>query len=170
MIRIGKIVATHGTTGNLIFTHFGGSGSWLKVGDPLMLELQKGSQIPYFASAVKAGKPGELIIGLEDVATVEAAKKLVGKAVWVEETKIVGLSKHSPLLWIGFSVIDKTKGDLGPVTDVLQTGSQWLARLVIEEKEVLLPLIEQMITKVDIRARKLHMDLPEGLLAVYLES
>ena len=170
MIRIGKIVATHGTTGNVILTHFAGNASWLKKGDPILVEMQKGSQIPYFADTVKAGKPGELILGLEDVATVETAKRLVGKSVWVEEEKIAGLSRHSPLMWIGFSVKDKTAGDLGPIADVLQTGSQWLARVVINDKEVLLPLIEQMITKVDIRTRTLYMDLPEGLLAVYLEQ
>jgi 16S rRNA processing protein RimM len=151
-------------------THVAGNGNWLSKGNALLVEMQKGSQIPYFTASVKQGRPAELIVGLEDVVTVEQAKKLVGKTVWVNEEQIEGLSRHSPLMWIGFAVKDKTAGDLGPVADVLQTGNQWLARLVINEKEVLLPLVEQMITRVDLRAKTLHMDLPDGLLQVYLES
>ena len=34
MIRIGKIVATHGLTGSLIMTHVAGDKNWLKKGIP----------------------------------------------------------------------------------------------------------------------------------------
>ena len=43
MIRIGKIVASHGLNGAVIMTHLGQDGKWLKKGDTLMLEMQKAS-------------------------------------------------------------------------------------------------------------------------------
>ena len=168
MIRIGKIVATHGLQGSLILTHVVGNATWLKKSHVLMVEMQKGSYIPYFIASLKANNNAEYVINIEDIITIEGAKKLVTKHVYVAEEILVGLAQKSPLLWIGFKVIDAQKGNIGLVEDVLQTGKQWLAKLTIQNTEVLLPLIDQTITKVDIKTKTLHMTLPDGLLEVYL--
>ena len=170
MIRIGKIVAAHGLQGAVILVHFAGTRTWLKPGDALLVEMVRDSRIPYFVSAVKAIKEDELILTIEDIATVEAAKRLVSKQVWVDVDMLKGIARSSPLLWIGFTVSDVNKGVLGPILDVVQTGKQWLAKLTIADKEVLLPLVEQMIEKIDVRKQTILMDLPEGLLEVYLDN
>ena len=168
MIRIGKIVATHGLTGSLILTHVVGKSTWLKKDHILHVEMQKGSYIPYFVSQCKASNDKEYIINVEDVDKVESAKKLVTRQVYVDESILIGYAKESPLLWIGFSVIDKNNGILGDIDDVSQTGFQWLARVNYNGTEVLVPLIDQMIENVDIKARTINVNLPEGLLEVYL--
>lgn len=168
MIRIGKIVATHGLQGALVMTHIVGQSDWLKKDDVLFLELNKGSYIPYFVTQARAANNEEYIVNVEDLDTVEAAKKLVGRQVYVKEDILSAHATDSPLLWIGFNMVDRQKGSLGPIEDVMQTGSQWLAKLTCEGKEVLVPLIEQMILDVNIRNKYVRVDLPEGLLEVYL--
>lgn len=149
-------------------THIVGKSDWLKKDDVLFVELNKGSYIPYFVSQVRRANDEEYIVNVEDTETVEVAKKLVGKQVYVKEDVLAGHETDSPLLWIGFNMVDRQKGSLGPVEDVLQTGSQWLAKLTYEGKEVLVPLIDQMILDVNIRNKFIRVDLPEGLLEVYL--
>jgi len=168
MIRIGKIVATHGLQGALVMTHIVGQSDWLKKDDVLFLELNKGSYIPYFVTVVKPANSEEYIINVEDIESMEVARKLVGKMVYVKEDILSTHATDSPLLWIGFNLVDKQKGSLGPIEDVLQTGSQWLAKLTYEGKEVLVPLIDQLILDVNIRNKYVRVDLPEGLLEVYL--
>ena len=168
MIRIGKIVATHGLNGALILTHVVGNAQWLKKGQVILLEMQKGSYIPYFVAQCKANNDKEYIINVEDIDKIESAKKLVTKQVYVDETILAAYAKQSPLLWIGFSVIDKKIGKIGVVEDVSQTGYQWLARIMYSGVEVLIPLIDEMITKVDIKTKTIDMELPDGLLDVYL--
>ena len=170
MIRIGKIVATHGLTGSLILTHVVGNDKWLKKEHVLHIEMQRGSYIPYFVAQCKAGNRGEYVINIENIDKVEAAKKLVTKQVYVDESILASYAKQSPLLWIGFEVTDKKNGALGPIEDVIQTGSQWLAKLNYKEKEILIPLIDQTIDSLDIKARTLNVKLPEGLLEVYLDA
>ncbi len=169
MIRIGKIVATHGLNGSLILTHIVGNSKWMKKDQVLMVEMQKGSFIPYFVAQCKAANDEEYIINIEDINKVESAKRLVTKHVYVEESVLSGYEKQSPLLWIGFNLIDKKDGEIGTIEDVLQTGNQWLAKLTYKEKEILVPLIEQTIDKLDIKTKTIHMTLPEGLLEVYLD-
>jgi 16S rRNA processing protein RimM len=166
MLRIGKVVAAHGLQGAVILTHVVGQSDWLKKDDVLFLELNKGSYIPFFVTGVKASGDDEYVVNLEDVAQVEQAKKLVGKHAYVKEDILAGHADDSPLLWIGFNLVDKQKGSLGPVEDVLQTGHQWLARLTYNGKEVLIPLIDQMILDVNLRNKFIRMDLPEGLLDI----
>lgn len=168
MIRIGKIVATHGLDGALVLTHVVGAGNWLKKGDVLHVEMQKGSYIPYFITQVKATKPAEFIVSLEEVAKVETAKRLVARPVYVDEKLLAAYARQSPLLWIGFSIIDAHHGDLGPVDDVMQSGHQWIARAIYKGTEVLIPLIEEFIKELDLKGRRLKVDLPEGLLEIYL--
>ena len=164
MIRIGKIVATHGLQGSLVLTHVVGSSDWLKKDDVIFLELNKGSFIPFFVQTAKAANDEEYIITVEDVTVVEAAKKLIGKQAYVKEDILSATAADTPLLWIGFNLVDKEKGSLGPIEDVMQVGPQWLAKLTYEGKEVLIPLIEQMILDVNIRNKYIRMDLPDGLL------
>ena len=164
MIRIGQIVATHGLQGSLVLTHVVGSSDWLKKDDVIFLELNKGSFIPFFVQTAKAANDEEYIITVEDVTVVEAAKKLIGKQAYVKEDILSATAADTPLLWIGFNLVDKEKGSLGPIEDVMQAGPQWLAKLTYEGKEVLIPLIEQMILDVNIRNKYIRMDLPEGLL------
>jgi len=168
MIRVGKIVATHGLTGSMILTHVIGSSDWLKNEHVLLVEMQKGSYIPYFVAKCKANNAKEYIIEVEDINKIESAKKLVTKHVYVDEAILKGYEKQSPLLWIGFILIDKEKGQIGKIEDVVQTGNQWLARLTYHNTEVLIPLIEPLIEKLDIKSKTIKMTLPEGLLEVYL--
>lgn len=168
MIRIGKIVATHGLNGSLVLTHIVGNSKWLKKEHTLFVEMQKGSYIPYFVGQMKASNDKEYIINLEDIDKVDAAKRLVAKQVYVDENILTSYAKESPLLWIGFKITDKHLGPIGAIEDVMQTGSQWLAKLTYKGAEVLIPLIPQTIEQVDIKAKALKMDLPEGLLDIYL--
>jgi 16S rRNA processing protein RimM len=169
MIRIGKIVATHGLTGSLILTHVVGSSNWLKKEQVLMIEMHKGSYIPYFVSGVKANNNEEYIITVEDIDKIEAAKKLITKHVYVDESILSSFARQSPLLWIGFEMTDKNAGLIGNIEDVMQTGNQWLAKLTYKDTEVLVPLIEQTIEALDIKKKTINVSLPDGLLEVYLD-
>jgi len=164
MIRIGKIVATHGLQGAVIMTHIVGNSQWLKPGDVLFLELHKESYIPFFISQLKASNDEEYVLNLEDTNSNEAARKLVGKNVYVNEDILSKHATDSPLLWIGFNVVDREKGSLGPIEDVLQAGPQWLAKITYNDKEVLLPLVDDMILDVNMKNKFVRMDLPDGIL------
>ncbi len=168
MIRVGKIVATHGVQGAVIMTHVAGDSRWLKKGHALMVEMQKGSYIPYFVDACKAANDGEYIVNIEDLDKVESAKRLVGKAVYVEEDLLADYAKESPLLWIGFTITDVHTGLLGTMDDVMQTPSQWLGKVMYNDKEVLIPLLHQFIKEVQVKKKRIIMELPAGLLDVYM--
>ena len=168
MVRIGKIVAVHGLQGSVILKHIIGRTDWLKKDAVLFLELQKGSHIPFFTIQARDANQEEVIVQLEDVSTSEEAKKLVGKQVYVNEDILKGQAEDSPLMWIGFNIVDKQKGSLGLIEDVFQAGPQWLAKLTINESEVLIPLVKDFLLQVNVKNKFIRTDLPEGLIDIYL--
>lgn len=167
MIRIGKIAATHALNGAVILTHITGDNTWLKKGDAIMVEMQKGSYIPYFVSQCKATGYDEYHVSLEEINTQDAAKRLVGRAVYVDEKMLSAFAASSPLLWIGFTIVDKHYGNIGPLEDVMQTGAQWIGKLTYKETEVLIPLVDATLSAIDLKKKIVHTTLPEGLLEVY---
>jgi len=167
MIRIGKIVATHGLQGGLVMTHLAASGDWLKEGHVLFLGLRKDSYIPFFVRQAQPSGKGECMVRLEDIENMEDARKLIGKPVYVREDILTGHVEATPLLWIGFRVVDRKKGGLGALEDVMQTGTQWLGKITVDGREALIPLVKEMIVEVNVRNRFIRVDLPDGLLEVY---
>ena len=168
MIRIGKIVATHGLSGNLVLKHIADKTEWLKTDDILFLELTKGSHIPFFVVNAHVANEDEYHVLLDEITTLEQGKKLIGKQVYVREDILTNAATDSPLLWIGFDIVDKKMGSLGVVEDVTQNNAQWIATISYKEKEVLLPLIDEMLLEVNVKNKYIRTEFPDGLLEVYI--
>ena len=162
------MVATHGIQGAVVMTHVAGDSRWLKKGSALMVEMQKGSYIPYFVTDFRVVNDKEYVVNIEDLDKVENAKRLVGKSVFVNEDLLAMYAKESPLLWVGFNVTDVNYGLLGIMEDVMQTPNQWLGKIMYNEKEVLIPLLNQFIKDINVKAKRIIMELPQGLLEVYM--
>lgn len=164
MLHIGKLVATHGLNGTLVMTHLAGKSDWLKKDQAIFVAVNKESRIPFFVVQFKAINTSEYQVQLDDINSVEAAKKLVGKKVFVPAESLGTATLDNPLLWIGFDVVDAEKGALGPLLDMAQTGHQWVGTVNYQGKEVLLPMVKPILVEVNLRNKFIRMDLPEGIL------
>lgn len=169
MYRIGKLVSTHGLKGRLVLAHTLPDSNWLRKETVLYLEEMPGSYIPYFLRDFSPWDDSRYGLELEGVEDREQARRLQGMSVWIEEN-IVPATDPGPSAWKGFRLIDRQAGDLGEIHSVLEIGPQWIAQLFIEGKEVLVPLAEDLILEQNARNRYLRMDLPAGLLDLYLGS
>ena len=166
MFRIGKIAAARGLEGGVVLTHILKKQGWLKVGDPIFIAVQRDSRIPFFVQEVVWKNDGECDLRLEEVDSPETAKGLAGKEVFAEEKLVGDSGSDSPLLYIGFSMVDKQLGAVGIIEDVYQAGPQWLAQLTVNGKEALVPLVDAFIVEVNTRNKFIRTDLPDGLLDV----
>jgi 16S rRNA processing protein RimM len=70
---------------------------------------------------------------------------------------------------VGFTVVDTEKGELGPVTEVLEYPTQAILQVMKDKKEVLIPILEQVIQNVDRDTKVLTITAPEGLIDMYLQ-
>lgn len=134
----------------------------------IFLEQKKDELLPYFVEAARKKGENDLYLKLEGIDSKEAASKLIRRDVWMKEEEVVlHIMKNNPIGWIGFHVIDQGN-DLGPILEIIEQPHQILCRLEIDTKEVLIPINEQTLNKVDHKSKKLLLTLPDGLLEVYL--
>lgn len=70
---------------------------------------------------------------------------------------------------IGFEVIDSEKGNIGKILGVYENAPQPLLSIDCEGKEILLPIIDEVILNVDRQAKQMSVKSPEGLIELYLQ-
>jgi 16S rRNA processing protein RimM len=164
LTQVGYFSKTHGVKGHLI----------LKVERDFAVEELKAlfmdsptGKAPYFVNDIKENNTG-LIIGLEEVTAVEKAKLLLNKPVFIDS----GLLEEGDeeFDWTGYEVIDRHQGSLGKVTSISDNGHQVLLSIPYKGKEVLLPLVEDFIEKIDEEGKKLFFNAPEGLIDLYISD
>jgi 16S rRNA processing protein RimM len=166
--KIGKLVATFGLKGELILKHSLGKKTSLKGLTVFFIEEKKESFIPWFIESTKIKSEEEIYIKIEGINTKEEANKLTQKEVWLPEADLKKYSaKSSPINLLGYQILDAGK-PLGKILEVIEQPHQLLCRLEIETKEVLIPLHEQTILGIDHKKQEVRVELPPGLLEIYL--
>lgn len=166
--NIGKIVAAHGLKGEVILKHELGKKTSLKGLTAIFIEEKKGSFIPWFIENTKIKAQEEIYLQLEGVNTREDAMKLTQKQVWLPENDFKKFAaKTAPASLLGYSIINNNES-LGEILELIEQPHQLLCRLEIRGKEVLIPLHEGSLQKINHKKKEVFVELPEGLLEIYL--
>jgi len=166
--KIGKFVAVHGLTGELLLKHSFGKKTSLKGLQAVFIEERKDSFIPWFVESAKIKNEEETYIKLEGVDAREAAAKLMQKEIWLPEADFKKFAARSaPAGLLGYTIIND-KESIGEILEVIEQPHQLLCRLDIKDKEVLIPLNENTLKKIDHKKKQVSVSLPDGLLNIYL--
>ena len=166
--KIGKLVAAFGLKGELILQHNLGKKTNLKDLQAIFVEERKLSFIPWFIESTRIKIDEEIYLKLQDVNNREAAIKLTQKEVWLTETDFKKFSaKTSPINLLGYTVVENSN-ELGTILEVIEQPHQVLCRIEIKNKEVLIPLHQYTIVKIEHKKKQVIVELPEGLLEIYL--
>lgn len=164
---IGKLVASFGLKGEIVLQHGLGKKTSLKGLEVLFIEQKKDELLPYFIEATRIKSENEIYIKFEGIDTKERTIPLLQRPAWMQESdfeKYAG--KSSPISLVGFHIIDNGN-DLGEILEVIEMPHQVLGRIVINQKDALIPLHEETLQKIDRRKKQVLVQLPDGLLDVF---
>lgn len=166
--KIGKLVAVHGLKGELLLKHELGKKTSLKGLVAVFIEDKKDSFLPWFIESTKIKSEEEVYIKLEGINTREQAIPLTQKQLWVPEGDFKKLAaKSAPASLLGYTIINNGES-LGEILELIEQPHQLLCRLEINGKEVLIPLHEGTLEKVNHKKKEVNVDLPDGLLDIYM--
>jgi len=169
--QIGRIAKVHGLRGEVnvvLDVDFPEDYEGL---EHLFLE-QKGRLVPFFLEHFVIQPGSRALAKFEELDSIEQVEMLVGSEVYLPLTELPQLEEDQYYYHelVGFEVIDDTKGLIGPVQVIYDLETQDLLGVTHQGKEVLIPIQDGIITKVDKAAKKVYCQLPEGLLDIYLED
>jgi 16S rRNA processing protein RimM len=166
--KIGKLVSTFGLKGEVVLKHNLGKKTSLKGLAAIFVEENKESFIPWFIQSTKIKNDEEIYLKLDGVDTREQAIKITQKQIWIPEPDFKKFSsKSSPINLLGYELREEDK-TLGKILEIIEQPHQILCRIEIDNKEVYIPLHEDTIRKIDKKKQQVIVELPPGLLEIYL--
>ena len=171
---LGYISKTIGTKGELAFKLDVDSPSSYHGLDAVFVQVSpKDTQlIPYFLEKAEIQNNDLLRCKIEGVDDQTSAKSLVGTSLYLLQENLPKLKADQFYFHeiIGFTIIDKDRGELGKVEKVLEYSTSNLFSIPIGDKDVLIPISDETIIKVDKTLGQIHVICPEGLIDLYLEG
>lgn len=166
---VGKVVKKYSFKGELLVK--------LDTDEPeLFLEMesvfveQHKTLIPFFIERSQLHKSTLLRVQFEDVYDETTANEMLGTELYLPLSflpKLEGTKFYYHEI-IGFKVIDKRFGDAGIIVGVNDKTAQHLFVIEYQGNEILIPVNDLFIKEVDRENKVLSLDVPEGLIELYL--
>jgi len=164
----GKVTKTHGLKGEITIKLDVVNPADFKDLRYLLIE-DKGNLIPYFIENQKINGD-KMFVQLQDVKKMEQAVVFLGKGVFLPNELLPELDDNDFYFKeiIGFKLVDEEKGEVGTISDVLEYPTQSVIQVMKDGKEILIPIHDDIIQKVNKKAKVLNIKAPEGLIDMYL--
>ena len=126
--------------------------------------------VPFFIQQVVGFQGNQMKVDLAENQVIPDVAILKGKQVYLPLSSLKPLSGKAFYFHevIGFAVLDKSHGEIGRVQDVYEMPSNALLSVKNGEKEILIPLRDEILLSVDREKKVIEIDAPEGLIDIYL--
>ena len=137
--------------------------------ESVLVEFNK-NLVPFFIENSSLHKNDFLRVQFEDVDTEEEADSILNCEVYLPLNMLPKLSGNKFYFHevIGFEIEDKRLGVFGKIVSINDSSAQPLFEVINGNVEILVPMIDQFLVKIDRENKKVIMDLPEGLVEMYL--
>jgi 16S rRNA processing protein RimM len=167
---LGKIIRTHGYKGGLKAIFDVDEPQEYRELDMIFIEV-KDQLIPWMIDNVHLEK-NKANLKLTDLNDMESAMKLVGRFIYLPVELLPKLKGNKFYFHevTGFNVHDENHGDIGIIDRVIDLPNNPLFAITFGEKEILLPISDEIILKVDRKKKLIEVRAPEGLIDIYLEN
>ena len=111
-----------------------------------------------------------VLLKLRGINRIEEAEPLRNAKLWLPLSELPELDDRQFYFHevIGFQVIDAAEGPLGVVENFYELPQQDVLAMRHQGQEVLIPVVDELVTHADMEARQLFVNLHEGLLDIYL--
>ncbi|ATA69054.1 ribosome maturation factor RimM [Capnocytophaga cynodegmi] len=126
--------------------------------------------VPFFVEKCSLHKSDLLRIKFEDVENESDADALLKHKLYLPLSFLPKLSGNKFYYHevIGFTMEDIEYGYVGTITGVNDSTSQALFEVKNNDKEILIPMNDEFLEKVDRENKKIIVKTPEGLIDLYL--
>jgi 16S rRNA processing protein RimM len=129
--------------------------------------------VPFFIETIFAYKANSVRVKFEGVDSEQSAKAIVNKKLFLPLELLPELESqdfyHHEVM--GFSIQDKQHGDIGIIADIVESSTNPIFKIDhTSGQEILVPVADNFIEKVDKQAKRIFVNCPEGLIELYLNE
>lgn len=167
--QLGHISRLHGFKGEVVAVFDTDRAEAYETLESVFLE-DRGELIPFFIDGLARNPKGHFILKFEEVDDEPTAKSLIGSSLWLPMEILPPLEGKNFYFHevVGFALLQDGV-EIAKVLEVLENAAQPLFKAQSpEEKEILIPAVDEFIIEIDRANQSISVQLPEGLLELYL--
>ncbi len=167
--NVGQLVNTHGLKGEVkVLSRTDFPEERFKVGKMVYLFLDgKYDGLPLTIESSRVAK-GTHLLRFVNHASINEVEQYKGSLLKVPATDQITLSEDEYYIHeiLGCEVHTDKDEFLGMITDVLSPGANdvWVVKMPDSKKEILLPVIQEVVLSVDIQSKRILVHVLEGLI------
>ena len=167
--QAGKVVRSSGSAGELVFILDTENIPRNKKLESVFIQIQ-GNLIPFFIDSFRIKNSNQALVKLLDVNSVEEMTPLLGCSIFLLNSLKSGKKQKKSFDFnlIGFSVLDQVYGEIGTVVNIIELPMQELLEIDFNGKQILIPLVDEIIKGIDKKRKVIMIEAPEGLIGIYL--
>lgn len=137
--------------------------------DAIFIDL-RGNLVPFFIESSQLHKSDLLRLKFEDVDTEADADTLIKSDLYLPLDLLPKLEgdKFYYHEVIGFKITDSNFGEVGIIKAINDSTAQALFEIDRDGTEILIPMNNEFIVKVDKQKKTIEVSTPEGLIDLYL--
>ena len=165
---LGKITKKHGFKGNVIIHLDTDEPELYSTLESVFIE-SNGKLIPFFIESVQSYQGNKLLVKFEDFEANEV-DKLINRSLYLPLNtlpKLEGTSFYYHEV-IGYTIFDQTNTEIGTIKSINDSAAQAFFEVDANGKQILIPMIDQWILEVDRPNKAMLIEIPDGLLEIYL--
>lgn len=169
--EVGYVIKTHGLHGEILVQLDVDDSEEYKGLESMFIEINN-RLIPFFIESFHLQGKGKAIVKLEEIDHIDTAQPLKGKKLFLTLDCLPELEDGEYYLHdvIGYQVVDKNLGPLGKITCYHTETAQTLLEMEYQNHEILIPVFDEIVLDANHTDKILNVDLPHGLLDVYLDD
>jgi 16S rRNA processing protein RimM len=161
---VGTLVKLHSFKGRFVLISETSLSEDIENWESVFLDIE-GLLVPFFIDFINLTSDSSAIIGFEDIDSSEKAKDFVSCKVYQLESLIQEVEEDPAFNQLsGYRVIDKTVGLIGTIDKILDYNQNLLFRIVKGKEEILIPVNDDIIKKINHKKKEISIDATEGLL------
>lgn len=167
---LGKIVSKYSFKGELLAKLDTDEPELYENLESVFVLLPGDNLVPFFIDKCRLHKSNLLRIDFEEVKNEAAADGIMGCELYLPLSFLPKLEGNKFYFHevIGFSMHDGVHGNIGTITGVNDTTAQALFEVEKQGKQLLIPITDEVVTKVDRNHKTIFVNTPEGLIDLYL--
>tara|TARA_Y100001935_G_scaffold253875_1_gene261309 strand:- start:215 stop:757 length:543 start_codon:yes stop_codon:yes gene_type:complete len=138
--------------------------------ESVFVRLSSDNLVPFFIDRCRLHKSALLRIDFEDIKDEAAADSILGAELYLPLEMLPPLTGNKFYYHevIGFTLMDEKHGDIGTIKAINDQASQVLFEAEKNGKQLLVPVDDDIVVKVDRAKKTIHVSTPEGLVDLYL--
>ena len=171
--QLGYVLKTHGLRGH-VAAHFDvdDATAYQKLKTVYLALPRTPTQlVAYAIEKVQPQAGARVLLKLRGIDRIEDAELLRGAQLYLPLTELPALADDQFYFHdvIGFTVVDEHLGALGTVENFYELPQQDMLAMRYQGQEVLIPVVDELVSHADMQTQTVFVNLPDGLLDIYLK-